>query len=139
MAFHSDADNLSAEDDAAALDVFVRDLPASTTTLVSRADGPAGAGGDDGSSGRVDLGRRAPVAFSSFADNLSTEDDNAFTNVFVRDLLAGTTALASRAAGPAGAGADGGSGTAPRRSRPTAVSSPSRRSRTTSRPRTTTR
>ena len=111
VAFHSDADNLSAEDDAAALDVFVRDLPASTTTLVSRADGPTGAGGGDGSSGASISADGRRIAFSSFADNLSTEDDNDLTNVFVRDRLAGTTALASRAAGPAGAGADGDSGT----------------------------
>ena len=114
VAFHSDADNLSAEDDAAALDVFVRDLPASTTTLVSRADGPTGAGGGDGSSGASISADGRRIAFSSFADNLSTEDDNDLTNVFVRDRLAGTTALASRAAGPAGAGADGDSGTGAR-------------------------
>lgn len=111
VAFASQADNLSAEDDDTVLNVFLRDLATGTTTLVSRADGPDGAGADGSALGGsppsvADNGR---VAFDSDADNLSTEDDDAFFNVFVRDALAGTTTLVSRGPGPAGAAADQGS------------------------------
>ncbi len=107
VAFHSSAPNLSGDDDDATDDVFVRDLLGNTTTLVSRADGPGGAAGDDGSFDSSISGDGRRVAFESFANNLSSEDNNAFTNVFVRDLQTNTTTLVSRAAGPAGAGADG--------------------------------
>ncbi len=40
VAFQSEADNLSAEDDDAVFDIFVRDLATDTTTLASRASGP---------------------------------------------------------------------------------------------------
>src|SRR5438105_3267171 len=43
VAFISHADNLSAEDDDAFWNVFVRDNALGTVTLVSRADGAAGA------------------------------------------------------------------------------------------------
>ena len=33
------------------------------------------------------------MAFESDAKNLSTEDNNAVRNIFVRDLIAGTTTL----------------------------------------------
>jgi Tol biopolymer transport system component len=107
--FTSQADNLSAEDNNAVSNVFVRDLVANTTTLVSRATGPAGAGGNGGSGfGTISADGRL-ANFESQADNLSTEDDNAVFNIFVRDLLGNTTTLVSRSAGPAGAPADGGS------------------------------
>ncbi|MGH2716150.1 MAG: calcium-binding protein [Thermoleophilaceae bacterium] len=106
VAFQSDADNLSAEDDNAVDNVFVRDLVATTTTLVSRAAGPAGAGADGRSRSPSISSDGRFVAFRTEADNLSTEDRNDFDNVFVRDLVATTTTLVSRAAGPAGAGAD---------------------------------
>jgi Tol biopolymer transport system component len=106
VAFASTADNLSAEDDNAVTNVFVRDLQANTTTLVSRTDGPAGAGGDGNSVDPAISADGRQVAFTTLADNLSAEDDNAFSSVLVRDLQAGTTTLASRATGPAGAAAD---------------------------------
>ncbi len=106
VAFESDADNLSAEDINAARNIFVRDLVAGTTTLVSRASGPGGAAADTASNDPdvSDDGRF--VVFSSTADNLSTEDNNGFTNIFVRDLVANTTTLVSRAPGAGGAGAN---------------------------------
>jgi Tol biopolymer transport system component len=86
IVFQSDANNLSAEDNDAAGNVFVRDLQLGTTTLVSRAAGAAGAGGDGTSfSGPISADDRY-VAFSSNADNLSGDDANAFENVFRRDL-----------------------------------------------------
>ena len=111
IAFASLADNLSAEDDDTVLNVFLRDLAAGTTSLVSRADGAAGAGADGSALGGsppsvADNGR---VAFDSDADNLSSEDSDAVFNVFVRDALAGTTTLVSRGPGPGGAAADQGS------------------------------
>jgi Ca2+-binding RTX toxin-like protein len=110
VAFSSGADNLSAEDDNNVQNVFVRDLVANTTTLVSRASGAAGAGANDGSSDPAISAEGRFVVFGSGADNLSGEDNNDYVNVFVRDLVANTTSLVSRAAGPAGAGASNHSG-----------------------------
>ena len=131
VAFDSDADNLSAEDNDSAtdaIDIFVRDLQTNTTTLVSRASGVSGAAAD-----RVQYYPPEPpsisadgrfVAFFSQADNLSAEDldfvgvacfpgpygtwcvDVRVADIFVRDLQAYTTTFASRASGAAGAAAD---------------------------------
>ena len=106
VAFDGDADNLSLEDDDTVRDVFVRDAVAGTTILASRASGPGGAAGNAISSGPAISGDGRFVVFASDADNLSTEDDDTVTNIFVRDLVADTTTLASRATGPGGAGAD---------------------------------
>jgi Ca2+-binding RTX toxin-like protein len=108
VTFSSSANNLSAEDADGTNDAYVRDLQTDTTILASRADGPAGAAGADESGTSTLSADGRLVAFHSLADNLSTEDDNAVRNVFVRDLLAGTTRLVSRAPGPAGAAATGG-------------------------------
>ena len=112
VAFHSDADNLSADDNNAFTNVFVRDLQLGTTTLVSRAPGLGGPGADGDAGGASISAEGRIVAFISSADNLSPDDDNAFLNVFVRDLQAGATTLVNRAPGSAGAGADGSSDTA---------------------------
>ena len=83
--------------------VYVRDTQTGETTLVSRADGVDGAGatgGDSGNPAMSPAGRY--VAFESDADNLSDADDDSVTNVYVRDMFAGTTTLVSRAdTGPA--------------------------------------
>jgi Tol biopolymer transport system component len=109
VAFESAADNLSPDAEDVVQNVFVRDLVANTTTLVSRASGPAGAGGDDTSRNPDISADGRYVVFESGADNLSLDDDNTFFNVFVRDLVANTTTLVSRASGPGGAGGDGSS------------------------------
>ncbi len=109
VAFHSGANNLSTEDDDTQVNIFARDLGANTTTLVSRADGPAGAGGDDSSFEPVISRDGRLVAFQSGADNLSLAAVTTVVNVFARDLQANTTTLVSRASGPAGAGGDGSS------------------------------
>ena len=78
--------------------------------LISRATGPAGAPVDASAfspSISADGGR---VAFETFADDLSAEDDNGVTNIFVRDAVTNATILVSRATGAAGAGADATSG-----------------------------
>ncbi len=59
------------------------------TLLVSRADGPAGAGGDDHSLNPSISADGRFVAFDSGADNLSADDKNAFFNVFVHDTRGG--------------------------------------------------
>ncbi|MDP8942876.1 MAG: hypothetical protein M3N16_01955 [Actinomycetota bacterium] len=85
VAFESNADNLSAEDNDAVLNVFVRDTQTGTTTLVSRAHGPGGAGGDGDSYGPAISADGRYVAFGSEADNLSAWDNDAVRDVFVRD------------------------------------------------------
>ena len=82
-------------------DVYVRDRATSTTTLVSRATGAAGAAGNGYASAR-DLGRRRRIAFISDATNLSAADVNAVPDVFVRDIVANTTTLISAPAAWAG-------------------------------------
>src|SRR5262249_55764865 len=68
--------------------VFVRDLQMGTTTLVSRASGLAGAGADADSSGWISADGRFG-ALQSSADNLSPDDDDAFTPIFRPDLRGG--------------------------------------------------
>ena len=106
VAFDTDADNISAEDNNGFTNVFVRDAATNTTTFASRATGAAGVGGDGASRDPSISGDGRFVAFESDADNLSAEDNNAARNIFVRDLVAGTTTLVSRASGPGGAAAD---------------------------------
>jgi len=104
VAFASVAESLSDEDGQYA-DIFVRDLLTGQTTLVSRADGLAGApanGPSDYPSISAD-GRH--VAFQAEASNLSSEHYDGVAHVYVRDLVAGTTTLATRATGFAGASA----------------------------------
>jgi TolB protein len=107
VAFTSNAANLSTEDDNSVENVFVRDLVANTTTLVSRATGAAGPAGNNGSGFPAISGDGRFVTFESLANNLSAEDDDTANNVFVRDLLAHTTRPVARATGPAGAPANG--------------------------------
>jgi Tol biopolymer transport system component len=98
VAFASAASNLVAGDRNDATDVFVRDLVAGTTRLVSR--GARGQG--DGESGGPGYGAPAIsadgryVAFASRATNLVAGDTNGRTDIFVRDLAARSTRLVSR-------------------------------------------
>jgi Tol biopolymer transport system component len=89
VAFESQATNLVPGDTNGVTDVFLRDLQAATTSLVS-----AGAGGvpADGASDSVSIspdGRYA--AFHSAATNLVPGDTNGIDDVFVRDLVTGVT------------------------------------------------
>ena len=93
VAFTSEASDLTPNDTNQFRDVFVRDLVAGTTTLVSVGmDGFAGNGMSTEPSMSGD-GRY--VAFTSWATNLVAGDTNYYGDVFVRDLQAGTTALVS--------------------------------------------
>ncbi len=93
VVFRSAATNLSDDDVDTSDDIFERDLVASTTTLVSRADGATGAGasGDSDLPQVSDDGTR--VFFRSRSANLSTEDNDNGDNGFVRDTVTGTTTL----------------------------------------------
>ena len=107
VAFHSSSSNLDPDDDDTTTDVFVRDLQANTTALVSRADG-AGGGKGNGSSLVPSISADGRfVAFRSDASNLHPDDGDVGPDAFVRDLQTNTTTLVSRAAGAGGAKGDG--------------------------------
>ncbi|HEX8207223.1 MAG TPA: hypothetical protein VF587_14275, partial [Solirubrobacteraceae bacterium] len=104
VAFTSAADRLVVGDDDHVLNVYRRDTLTGETVLVSRATGASGApgNGDSEAAAISDDGRR--VAFTSRATNLGGGE---LRQVYVRDVVAGTTVVASRATGAGGAIADG--------------------------------
>lgn len=77
--------------------VYRRDTLLGRTELVSRANGLAGAVGDDTSFAAAVSADGNLVAFASDADNLSILDNDAYSNIYLRDVAAGTTTLVSRA------------------------------------------
>jgi len=94
VVFESEADNLVADDTNGKQDVFLRDLQSGVTTRVSVAsDGSQADGVSSGGSVSAD-GRY--VAFASTAENLAPGDANGASDVFVRDLQAGTTQIISQ-------------------------------------------
>jgi Tol biopolymer transport system component len=112
--FVSGADDLSPDDDNRFINVFRRDNLTGETILVSRADGPGGAAANDSSAGGSGGGLGGSpvlgpaisadgriIAFQSSASNLVPGDTNGVDDVFVRDVVAGTTVRAS--VGPGGA------------------------------------
>ena len=106
VVFQSDATTLVAGDTNNAVDIFLRDRVSGTTQRVSVAsDGTQANGGSWGADISAD-GRY--VVFSSGATNLVTDDTNGFMDVFVHDMLAGTTERVS--VDTAGAEAGGPSG-----------------------------
>ena len=107
VVFESAATNLDAADPDVAGDIFVRDTRSDTTTLVSRAGSGAKANAPSSAPSISDDGRF--VSFSSQASNLDAADADASVDVFVRDLVGGTTVLASRASGISGDAGNGAS------------------------------
>jgi Tol biopolymer transport system component len=105
VAFESAATNLSAEDDDSVTDVFLYEVATGVTTLVSRAADGSTANG--GSYAPAVSENGTFVAFESDADNVSNEDVDSVRNVFLRDMVAGTNTLVSRAKGLNGAAGDG--------------------------------
>lgn len=93
VAFESVATNLAAGDTNALGDVFARDTVAGTTVRVSVDS--SGVEGDDQSAHPSISSDGRYVAFESTATNLVAGDMNGFADVFVRDLVAGATVLAS--------------------------------------------
>jgi Tol biopolymer transport system component len=93
VAFYSEATNLVAGDTNGQPDIFLRDLQTGRTTMVS-----LGLGGQP-ANGYSDIcaisGDGRFVAFGSDATNLVPNDLNGLHDIFVRDLSAGTTTLAT--------------------------------------------
>ena len=89
VVFHSDATNFVALDGNGHTDVFVRDLLGGTTELVSVSS--FGVHGDFGSRFASISGDGRYVAFQSWATNLIPIDEFPDFDVYVRDLVAGTT------------------------------------------------
>ncbi len=89
VTFYSDATNLVANDANGATDVFVRDRQAGTTALVSV--NMSGTSGNRPSLFPSISADGRLVAFQSAASDLVPGDTNSATDIFVRDLQAGTT------------------------------------------------
>jgi Tol biopolymer transport system component len=108
VAFVSASPSLVPGDTNGVADVFVRDVAAGTTTLVSA--GIGGPANGASSNARISANGRY-VVFSSLASNLVPGDTNGASDVFERDLQTGQTTLVSASA--AGAQGNGPSGEAP--------------------------
>lgn len=113
VAFVSDSELLTPDDPDFEQDVFLRDTLTNTTTLVSRASGPAGVKGDDDSTRAAISSNGRFIAFTSSAENLTRHiedpaENNGFPtdDVYLRDTLTDTTTLVSRSGGVAGAKGD---------------------------------
>ena len=109
VAFDSNGTNLSPDDTDTTTDTYIRDLQTNTTVLVSRAAGASGAKGNGTSSVPSISGDGRYVSFNSSATNLSAADPDTTSDVYVRDLQANTTTLASRATGASGPKGNAGS------------------------------
>jgi Tol biopolymer transport system component len=94
VAFESDADNLVNNDTNGCRDVFVRDLVTGSNFLVSVDIFGLGSGNGVSYEPSISADGRY-VLFTSSATNLVTGDINGAPDVFVRDLQAGVTFLAS--------------------------------------------
>ncbi len=94
VAFTSDADNLVPNDTNKCQDVFVRDLAAGVTYLVSARTNTWTPGENSSVEPSISADGRY-VAFTSYATNLVAGDANKARDVFVRDLLTGATTLVS--------------------------------------------
>ncbi len=113
VVFESDADNLSSEDvddpdndGESVRDIFIRDLQANTTELVSRGTGANGDPSEENSITPSISGNGRFVSFSSRGNSLSGDDDNSLSNAFVRDLQTDTTEFVGRDDGANGDGAN---------------------------------
>ncbi len=107
VVFSSRADNLHPDDLDTGSDVFVRDLSADTTELVSRASGAAGDKGDSDSSGAAIADDASKVAFESNSANLDPAViSSADIHLYSRDLGTDATELVGRETGVAGAPID---------------------------------
>lgn len=94
VVFVSAADNLVTKDNNGAFDVFVRDRQLSKTVLVSA--NASGTGSGNGASHSPTISSNGQfVVFESAASDLVAKDTNNVSDVFLRDLFAGTTTLIS--------------------------------------------
>jgi Tol biopolymer transport system component len=100
--FQSDATNVVVHDQNRASDIFIRDLQTETTLLIS-----VNRAGNATANGQSELAAMSSdaryVVFRSVATDLTAEITAGQTNVFLRDVWAGTTRLLSQnLAGPLG-------------------------------------
>ncbi len=95
-AFESGASDLVTGDTNATRDIFVRDTSLGLTMLASVSTNGNAGNGESRSAVMTPDGRY--VAFVSAASNLVANDSNGIADIFVRDLQAGTTLLASTGA-----------------------------------------
>ncbi len=97
------SDDLVLQDTNLTGDIYLRDVKNDTTFLGSA--GSDGLAGDGGSFNADVSGNSKILAFRSRAENLDPADDNEAEDIFVRDLVRGTTERVS--IGPAGEQGDG--------------------------------
>jgi uncharacterized membrane protein len=100
IAFESTATNLVNNDTNAVSDIFLRNVQAGVTERVSLTDGDTQAAGSSQYPALSASGRF--VAFNSAASNLTSDDSDTTTDVFLRDRVTGQTLLVSRATGGTG-------------------------------------
>src|ERR1035437_8563922 len=93
VVFQSDSSDLLLGDTNGVSDIFVRDLQAGTNILVSVTSD--GSWGNGASTDPVMTPDGRFVAFISAASNLASNDTNGISDIFVRDLLNGTTTVVS--------------------------------------------
>ena len=93
VVFQSLASNLVTGDTNAAIDIFVRDMAAGTTTRISVDTAGTQSNGDSYRPRISGDGRF--VVFESMASNLVAGDVNGVRDVFMRDLITGATTLIS--------------------------------------------
>ncbi len=93
VVFTSNASNLVVGDTNGKSDVFVRDRSTGATTRISV--NSSGMEADKGASDASVSGNGRYVSFSSTSGNLQSQDSLGFEYVYVHDLQAGTTTLAS--------------------------------------------
>lgn len=100
VAFHTDANNLTFQDNNFVQDVYVRDIVTPKTTRVSVPTGatPGGAQGNGESTYATISADGRYVAFTSAASNLDPNDLNGTSDVFLHDRATATTTLISVAA-----------------------------------------
>lgn len=97
VVFAAAATNLVPDDTNGVRDIFVRDVAAGTTVRASVSSAEV-QGNDDCTLPRISAQGRY-VVFHTFATNLVANDTNGWNDVFVRDLVAGTTARESVSSG----------------------------------------
>jgi Tol biopolymer transport system component len=98
IAFMSVASDLVGADTNGARDIFVRELARGATTLVS-VNAAATDSANSWSADPVFSPDGSKIAFTSAGSDLGPTDLNGTTDVYVRDLVTGSTALVSHAAG----------------------------------------
>jgi Tol biopolymer transport system component len=93
--------------DVTQFQVWVRDVVREESQLMSRANGGLGATANGPSSDAAISANGRFVAFASGGTNLDPDDSDTMPDIFLRDRLANTTSLVSRATGSHGAKGNG--------------------------------